>query len=121
MPTRSEALPPETLADVDQGLSTLVHRAVDDARELARAEIALVKAKAGERATAFKNAAIFFGAAAVLAMSALTALLVGLIFSLATLVGPGGATAIVVIGTLLLAGVLAIVGKGKLAPPEALS
>lgn len=105
----------------DAGVSTLVHRAVDDARELARAEVALVKAKVGERATAFKNAAIFFGAAATLAMSAVTALLVGLILSLATLVGPGGATAIVVIGTLVIAGVLAMIGKGKLAPPEGLS
>lgn len=99
----------------------MVHRAVDDARELARAEIALVKAKAGERATAFKNAAIFFGAAAVLALSAVTALLVGLIFSLASLVGPGWATAIVIVVTLVIAGVLAMIGKGKLAPPKGLS
>ena len=116
MPTR-----PDTSPGVDQGLSTLVHRAVDDARELARAEIALVKARAGERANAFKNVAIFFGAAAMLAMSAVTALLVGLIFSLAALVGPAGATAIVVVGALVLAGVLAMIGKGKLAPPKGLS
>jgi uncharacterized protein YgbK (DUF1537 family) len=102
----------------DEGISTLVHRAVEDAKELAQAEIALVKAKAGERATAYKNAAIFFGAAGVLALSAVTALLVGLILTLATLVGPGGATAIVVIGTLAIAGVLAMIGKGKLAPPK---
>lgn len=102
----------------EEGISTLVHRAVEDARELAQAEIALVKAKVGERTTAYKNAAIFFGAAATLALSAVTALLVGLILSLATLVGPGWATAIVVVGTLVIAGVLAMVGKGKLAPPK---
>ena len=104
----------------DEGVGTLVHRAVEDARDLARAEVALVKAKVGERATAYKNAAIFFGAAATLALSAVTALLVGLILSLATLVGPGGATAIVVVGTFVLAGILALVGKGKLAPPKEL-
>lgn len=102
----------------DEGVATLVHRAVEDARDLARAEVALVKARVGERATAFKNAAIFFGAAATLAMSAVTALLVGLIFSLATLVGPGGATAIVVVATLVIAGILAMIGKGKLAPSK---
>lgn len=109
---------PEIAPVHDEGVGTLVHRAVEDARELARAELALVKAKAGERATAYKNAAIFFGAAAVLALSAVTALLVGLILSLATLLGPGGATAIVVIATFIIAGVLALVGKGKLAPPK---
>ncbi|MBV9750862.1 MAG: phage holin family protein [Acetobacteraceae bacterium] len=109
---------PEARYSEDEGVATLVHRAVEDARELERAEIALAKAKAGERATAYKNAAIFFGAAATLALSAVTALLVGLILSLATLVGPGGATAIVVVGTLVIAGVLALVGKGKLAPPK---
>lgn len=102
----------------DEGVSALVHRAVDDARELARAELALVKAKAGERLAAYRNAAIFFGAAVTLSMSAVTALLVGLILSLATLVGPGGATAIVVGGTLVIAAILALIGKGKLALPE---
>lgn len=109
---------PDPVRYDDEGVGSLVHRAVEDARDLARAEIALVKAKAGERATAYKNAAVFFGAAATLAMSAVTALLVGLILSIATLVGPGWATAVVVIGTVLIAGILALIGKGKLAPPK---
>lgn len=113
MLTRPEAAP---LAD--EGVSTLVHRAVEDARELARAEVALVKAKVGERTTAYKNAGIFFGAAAVLALSAVTALLVGLIFSLTPLVGPGAATAIVVIAALAIAGILGWAGSKKLAPPK---
>jgi hypothetical protein len=109
MLTRSDITP-------DEGVSTLVHRAVDDVRELGRAEIALLKAKATERATAYKNAGIFFGAAAVLALSAVTALLVGLIMTLTTVVGPGWATVIVVLVTLAIAGVLAKIGIGKLAP-----
>ncbi|MDB5696370.1 MAG: hypothetical protein JWN21_1913 [Sphingomonas bacterium] len=109
MLTRSDIAP-------DEGVSTLVHRAVDDVRELGRAEVALFKAKATERATAYKNAAIFFGAAAVLGLSAVTALLVGLILALATLVGPGWATLIVVMVTLVIAGILAKIGVGKLVP-----
>lgn len=105
-------------ATADEGVSSLVHRAVADARELATAEIALVKARASERISAFTSAAIFFGAAAVLAMSAVTALLVGLILALATLIGPLGATGVVVVVTLAIAGVLALIGKGKLAPAK---
>ena len=95
----------------------LVSRLVDDARDVARAEVGVYKAKAAERAQAYKGAVIFFGAAAVLALEALGALLVGLIMTLATLVGPGFATLIVVGGVFALAGVLAYLGKGRLAPP----
>lgn len=116
MPTR-----PDPLTVRDEGVSTLVHRAVADARELASAEIALVKARASERIGAFTSAATFFGIAATLALSAVTALLVGLILSLATLIGPLGATGVVVGVTLLIAAVLGYVGKGKLAPPKGLS
>ena len=112
--------PDSPLAYGDEGVSTLVHRAVSDARELANAEIALYKAKASERVSAYTSAAIFFGIAAVLALSAVTALLVGLIIALATLIGPLGATGVVVVATLLIAGVLALIGKGKLAPAKGL-
>lgn len=105
-------------AHADEGVAALVHRAVDDARELAAAEVALYKAKAQERISAYTSAAIFFGAAAVLALSAVTALLVGLIMALATLIGPLGATAVVVVATLAIAGILAMIGKGKLAPAK---
>ncbi len=100
----------------DEGIGALVTQLVDDARGLAGAEIALVKARIGERTSAYKNAAVFFAVAGVLALAALIALLVGLILSLATLIGPGLATAAVVLGTLAIAAVLAIVGKGLLAP-----
>jgi len=100
----------------DESIATLVTQLVDDARGLASAEVALVKARVGERASAYRNAAIFFVVAGVLALAGLIALLVGLILSLATLIGPGLATAAVVLGVFAIAGVLAIVGKGKLAP-----
>lgn len=100
----------------DEGIGTLVSQLVEDARGLASAEVALVKARIGERTSAYKNAAIFFVVAGVLALAALIALLVGLILSLATLIGPGFATAVVVLGTLAIAGVLAVIGKGRLTP-----
>ena len=102
----------------DDNVATLMSRLVDDTRSLASAEIALYKARIGERTSAYKNAAIFFAAAGVLALAALIALLVGLIMSIATLVGPGFATAIVVGVVLIVAGILAEVGKGKLAPAK---
>lgn len=102
----------------DESVPELVGRLVDDTRGLVSAEVELYKAKAAERVSAYKAAAIFFGAAGVLALAALIALLVGLIMTLATLIGPGFATAAVVIVVLTVAGVLAMVGRGKLAPPN---
>lgn len=100
----------------EEGIADLVSQLVEDARGLASAEVALVKARVGERANAYKSAAIFFVVAGVLALAALIALLVGLILSLATLIGPGLATAAVVIAVLALAGILGLVGKSRLAP-----
>lgn len=99
------------------GLPQLVVQLVDDAKDVARAEIAVVKAKAGERIGAYKGAAIFLGAAAVLALEAFGALLVGIILTLATKVGPGFATLIVVGAVFVIAGVLAWIGVGRLASP----
>lgn len=101
----------------ETGVAALVGRLVDDSRALVSAEIALYKARAGERVSAFKSAAIFFVAAAVLGLCAFIALLVGLILSLATLIGPLGATGVVVGVVLIAAAVLAMVGKAKLARP----
>lgn len=97
-------------------LPDLVGRLVDDARGVVSAEVELYKAKAGERVSAYRSAAVFFVAAGVLALAALVALLVGLILTLSTLIGPGYATAIVVVAVLVIAAVLAIVGKSRLRP-----
>lgn len=102
-----------------QGVTALVGQLVDDTRNLASAEIALVKARVGERLASYKQAIGFFVVAGVLAMAALIAMLVGLIATVATLVGPGFATMIVVGITLLLAAVIGMIGKAKLAKPVA--
>jgi len=104
--------------DEDEGLGTLVGRAVEETRGVVTAEIELYKARFGERAAAYKSAAVFFGIAGVLALAALIALLVGLILTVATLVGPGFATAIVVGVVLVAAGVLGYIGVRKLARPD---
>lgn len=100
----------------EPGLTELVSRLTGDAKDVARAEIALQKAKVGEAVGRYRNAAIFFVVAGVLALAGLIALLVGLIETLATLMGPGLATLVVVGGVFLIAGVLALVGKNRLSP-----
>lgn len=102
----------------DESLPELIGRLVDDTRGLVSAEVELQKAKLAERAAAYKTAAIFFAAAGVLGLCALIALLVGLVMTLATLIGPGFATLLVVLAVLTVAGVLAMLGRAKLAKPH---
>lgn len=102
----------------DESVPELVGRLVDDTRGVVSAELELYRAKISERVAAYKTAAIFFAGAGVLALCALIALLVGLILTLATLIGPGFATAVVVIAVLTVAAVLGLIGRGKLAPPD---
>lgn len=105
MPTRTR---PDLLVRQgdEEGLGTLILRLRDDVVAYAHAQVDVYKAEARSRAAPAKSGAVLGVAALVLALSAVTALLVGLIFTLATLVGPGGATAIVVIATLAVAGLL---------------
>jgi len=115
------ALPAESSAAARIDVATLpelVGRLVDDARSVVSSEVELYKAKAGERVSAYRSAAVFFVAAGVLALAALIALLVGLILTLATLVGPGYATAIVVVAVLAIAAVLGLIGKSRLQPAQ---
>ncbi len=95
-------------------LTSLVSQLVDDGRSVITAEIDLAKARATDKIGRYRSAAIFFGVAAVLGLSALIALLVGLIFALAPSTGPFAATLIVVGVVLIVAGVLAMVGKSRL-------
>jgi len=101
------------------GVAGLVSQLTDDAKEVARAELALQKAKVGEAVGRYKNAVIFFAVAGVLALAGLIALLVGLIETLATKVGPGFATLIVVGLVFVVVGLLAMVGKNRLTPKAA--
>jgi uncharacterized membrane protein YqjE len=98
----------------DESLVSIVGRLATETKSLATAEVAVYKAKFDETASAYKSAAMFFAVAGVLALAALIALLVGAILTVATLVGPGWATAIVVVAVLAVAAILAMIGKSKL-------
>lgn len=95
-----ELIPP------DASIGTLATRVVNDARTFVAAEIALYRAKAMALVAPWKMVAILGVAAVILVNAAIIALLVGLILTLQTLVGPGWATLIVVLGTLAIAGLL---------------
>lgn len=99
---------------VDDGIAALVGQLADDAREVASAEIGLVKARVTTSIVRFRDAAILFASAVVLALAALVALLVGLIEALAPHVGAGIATAIVCGVVLLIAAILALFGRNRL-------
>lgn len=98
----------------EPGIGQLVTQLAVDAREMAKAELALVKTRATVSVTRYKNAAIFFAIAGVLGFAALIALLVGLIMTVASLVGPGWATLIVIGTTMVLVAILGLVGKAQL-------
>ena len=97
------------------GVGEAIARVADDAKAYAGAQVALYKAIALARWRVAQSGLIFGALALVLALSAFGALLVGLIFSLAPLVGPFGATAIVIGVTLAIAGVLGVLAGKRLA------
>ncbi|WP_294235967.1 phage holin family protein [uncultured Sphingomonas sp.] len=102
------------MAPEPETLTSLVSQLVDDGRSFITAEIDLVKARATDKIGRYRSAAIFIGIAAVLGLAALIALLVGLIMTLTPLTGPFAATLIVVGAVLIIAGILAMVGKSRL-------
>jgi hypothetical protein len=100
--------------DEQESIGELLSQLARDARDAAKAEVDLAKVRATSMVTRYKGAAIFFGAAGVLALAGFIALLVGLILTLAPHVGPGIATLIVVGVVMLVAGALALVGRAHL-------
>lgn len=103
------------MADQDrheEGIGTLFGRLAEDGKEYARAEIAYYRALANDRIDPLKSGLIFAVGALVIAWSAVTALLVGLILTLATLLGPGLATLVVVLVALAAAGLLGWIAWG---------
>lgn len=97
----------------DEGLGAVIGRVVSDGKAYAQAEFTLWKTVATDRGAQAGIAAGLGVGAALIAVSALTALLVGAILTLATKVGPGWATLIVVIVALLVAAVMARMAMGR--------
>lgn len=86
----------------DRPVGQLVHELIEDGKAYAKAELEVVKAIVTAKGNALKVPAILFGIAFLLALSAITALAVGVAMGLATLIGPlaGG-----IVAFLLFAGV----------------
>jgi len=82
----------------------------EDTRTAFEAELAFQQARAGYAAGAAKGIATWLALAALLAVIALCTLAIGLVISLAPLLGPWGATAVVVGALLALAAVAALLG-----------
>lgn len=102
------------LIDGEPGLVDLFGQLATDARDVARAEAGLVKARAIDTLDRYKAAAILFAAAGTIGLAVLVALLVGLILTLAPHVGPGPATLIVVGGFSVITVILGLLGRARL-------
>jgi hypothetical protein len=105
----------------DEPIGDLVGRLIEDGREYARAEIGLYRQIARYRAGRARNGLILLSAGAVLALSALTALIVGFVLGLATLIGPvlaGIAVAAILAGAGFLLVRVGVGGLGALSGDE---
>ena len=72
----------------DESVGDLVGRLIEDGRNYARAEVELLRQIARHRAARARNGLIALAAGAVLLLSSLTALILGFVLGLATLIGP---------------------------------
>lgn len=97
--------------DEEEGIGTLIARAVGDGRAYAEAEFAYWRALALDRLADARAAAIFGVAVLLLAQAAAIALIVGFVMILTPYVGPGLATLIVV---LVAAGAAALFARAAL-------
>ncbi len=86
----------------DESIGDLFGRLIEDGRSYARAELDLLRQIARHRAGRARSGLIMLAAGAVLLLSSLTALILGLVLGLAVLIGPvlaGLAIALVLAGT----------------------
>ncbi|THD35130.1 MAG: phage holin family protein [Sphingomonas sp.] len=97
----------EEPAPQNESIPALVSRLIDDGEEFVRAELKLYRARLFSRIDEARNAIILAVIALALVQAVIVAALVGLLIVLTRLIGPGGATGIVVVVGLALAGLLA--------------
>lgn len=108
----SDAAPPEP--DERPPLSELLVELTRDASSFAQAEMAYLKAQAGERAHFAVPGLVMIGVALVIAAGGLTALPVALIWWLAPLIGTGWALLAVSLAVLLLSALLLKLGTRRI-------
>jgi LytS/YehU family sensor histidine kinase len=104
-----EPPPPE-----QDSIPALVSRLIDNGEEFVRAELKLYRARVFSRIDEARNAIILGVLALSLVQAVMVAALVGLLIVLTRLIGPGGATAIVVAVGLALAALLALLAYRQL-------
>jgi hypothetical protein len=91
----------------DRPVGELVHELIENGKSYARAEIGLVKAIATAKGKALVLPVALFVAAFLIGMTALTALAVGVVLALATLIGPLAAG---FVGMLIFAAIAGVLG-----------
>lgn len=98
----------------DEPLREIVSRVVEDGKDYARAEVALVKATVLARVNAVKPAAILIGAAVVLVLAALPVLVAALGMALAVWLGVAGGLAVGAVAVLAVAGLMVMAAVSRL-------
>jgi hypothetical protein len=101
-----EELPPPE----QESIPALVSRLIDDGEQFVRAELKLYRARLLSRIDEARNAIILAVVALALVQAVIVAALVGLVIVLRPALGPGGATAAVVVTGLALSALLAWLG-----------
>ncbi|BAV64155.1 hypothetical protein [Sphingobium cloacae] len=98
----------------DESVRDSIARLYADGRAYAEAEVERQKLRAGLAAAGVRDAAILGGLALMLLFGVIVAGLVGLIFGLAPMLGPLGATGAVLGGTLLVVLLLLLLAKARI-------
>lgn len=103
----------DTASETRPTIGELFSRLTDDATAFVRAEVALYRAQAGQKALSAGVIVALFGGALLLAQGAIIALLVGLLIAAAPVLGIWWSLLLVVLGTLAVAGVLVKLGLNR--------
>lgn len=111
-PTRKDD--PAGADPAEDSFVALFSRLIDDAERFVRAELQLYRAQLFARLKEGRTAIIMIALAFFLGQSAMVAFLVGMVATLRGPLGPAGATAVVVLGALAVAGLLAWLAVGRL-------
>ncbi|WP_265570706.1 phage holin family protein [Sphingomicrobium nitratireducens] len=100
--------------DPDESIGDLLGKVVGDARELAEAEIQLAKVKLLSEVGRYRMPAMLLGLAFLLGVAGTVTLFVTIGAALATLIGPLAGGLVSTVLAFAIAGLLAMVAKGKL-------
>jgi len=98
----------------EESLRDIVARVVEDGKDYARAEVALVKTTVTSKVDAVKPAVIFYAVALVLALAALPVLVAALGMALAIWLGVAGGLAVGAVIVLAMAGLFVLLANSRL-------